>query len=114
MADPLGFIGGASGAHGPGAIGPHGVGVGSGTDRNARGEGSGGPSFRDTLMRNIDQVNELQQDATRAIEQLQTGERTDVEGVILATQKADMAFKALQSVRNRMMEALEEVKQMRV
>ena len=63
MADPLGFIGGgASGAHGPGAISP----VGPGANRNAK--DAGGPSFRDTLMRNIDQVNELQQDATRAVE----------------------------------------------
>lgn len=112
MADPLGFIGGgATGPYGPGAIGPGLGGAGRGTGNDPA---SGSPSFRDTLMRNIDQVNELQQDATRAIEQLHTGERTDVEGVILATQKADLAFRALQSVRNRMMEALEEVKQMRV
>ena len=112
MADPLGFIGGnaAGGARGPSGIGP---GAGGGA-RQPTGEEPGSPSFRDTLMRNIDQVNQLQQDATAAIEQLQTGERSDVEGVILATQKADLAFRALQSVRNRMMEALEEVKQMRV
>jgi len=110
MADPLGFIGGngAGGVRGPAGLGPA-----SGA-KGTPGDQSGSPTFRDTLMRNIDQVNQLQQDATRAIEQLQTGERSDVEGVILATQKADLAFRALQSVRNRMMEALEEVKQMRV
>jgi flagellar hook-basal body complex protein FliE len=37
-----------------------------------------------------------------------------VEGVILATQKADNAFRMLQQVRNRMMEAYDEVKQIRV
>jgi flagellar hook-basal body complex protein FliE len=37
-----------------------------------------------------------------------------MEGVILATQKADTAFRMLQSVRNRVMEAYEEIKQIRV
>lgn len=110
MADPLGFINsGTPGTYGPTPLNPN-----AGRPNTNAGAAPGAPSFRDTLMRNIDQVNELQQDATRAIEQLQTGERTDVEGVILATQKADLAFRALQSVRNRMMDALEEVKQMRV
>lgn len=108
MSDPLGLIRGGDG--GIGGVGPQGYGARSG---GAAGP-ENGPSFRDVLMRNIEQVNELQQDATRAIEQLQTGERQDVEGVILATHKADLAFRALQSVRNRMMDALEEVKQMRV
>lgn len=108
MSDPLGLIRGTDG--GVGGIGPQGHGARA---DGANGPGSG-PSFRDVLMRNIEQVNELQQDATRAIEQLQTGERQDVEGVIMATHKADLAFRALQSVRNRMMDALEEVKQMRV
>lgn len=106
MSDPLGLIqGGAGGVHGPGGMMPRATRPASGAE---------GPSFRDVLMKNLEQVNELQQDATRAIEQLQTGERTDVEGVILATQKADLAFRALQSVRNRMMDAVEEIKQMRV
>ncbi len=105
MSDPLGLI-----RSGDGGVGP----VGRIAPSAAPGKTDGGPSFRDVLMRNIEQVNELQQDATRAIEQIQTGERQDVEGVILATHKADLAFRALQSVRNRMMDALEEVKQMRV
>ena len=65
-------------------------------------------------MNNIREVNSLQQDASKAIEDLQAGRRTDMEGVILATQKADTAFRMLQSVRNRVMEAYEEIKQIRV
>lgn len=72
------------------------------------------PSFKDVLMDNLKRVNELQQDATAAVEDLQAGRRTDVEGVILATQKADVAFRMLQSVRNRVVEAFDEIKQMRV
>jgi len=73
-----------------------------------------GASFKDALLRNIDQVNKLQQDATRAIEDLATGDRQDVEGVILATQKADSAFKMLQAVRNKVVEAYQEMNQVRV
>ena len=72
------------------------------------------PSFKDVLLENIDQVNRLQQEATAAAEDLATGKRSDVEGVILATQKADAAFRMLVSVRNRMQTAFEEIKQIRV
>lgn len=71
------------------------------------------PSFKDVLMENLKQVNNLQQEATTAIEDLQTGRRTDLEGVLVATQKADTAFRMLVSVRNKVAQAYEEIKQMR-
>lgn len=73
-----------------------------------------GPEFKDVLLENLRQVNELQQDATKAVEDLQAGRRGDYEGVLVATQKADVAFRMLQALRNRVMEAYDEVKQMRV
>lgn len=75
---------------------------------------TGGPSFKDVLMDNLKDVNKLQQEATTAIEDLHTGKRSDVEGVLMATQKADMAFKMLLSVRNKVQAAVEEIKQLRV
>jgi flagellar hook-basal body complex protein FliE len=72
-----------------------------------------GPTFKETLLSNLDEANRLQQEATRAVEDLQTGKRQDVENVLLATTKADNAFRMLQSLRNRMMEAYDEIKQMR-
>lgn len=74
----------------------------------------GQASFKDVLMNNIKQVNELQQDAAAAIDDLQTGKRNDLEGVLLATQKADTAFRMLVSVRNKVQQAYEEIKQLRV
>ncbi|MEM1166927.1 MAG: flagellar hook-basal body complex protein FliE [Planctomycetota bacterium] len=108
MADPLGLVGGVSGAGGthgvraPGQMGP----VGDGPPE--------GPSFRDVLMENLARVNELQQDATAAIEDLASGERDDLEQVLMATQKADTAFRMLQQVRNKLVEAYREVQQIRV
>lgn len=73
-----------------------------------------GDSFRDLLLKSLNQVNELQQDATTAIEDLQTGKRNDLETVLMATAKADTAFQMLLSVRNKVMDAYEELKQIRV
>jgi flagellar hook-basal body complex protein FliE len=109
MSDPLGFIS-RSGASAGGVRGPGGLGAPAGQDRAAPGT----PSFKDLLMENIKQVNSLQQDATRAVEDLQAGRRNDVEGVMLATQKADTAFRMLVSLRSKMQQAVEEIKQMRV
>lgn len=101
MTDPLGFVSaagrvGAQGAPTP-SPGPE-----------------GGASFKDVLMANLMEVNALQQDATKAVEDLQAGRRMDLEGVLLATQKADTAFRMLQAVRNKVIAAYEEVQQMRV
>jgi flagellar hook-basal body complex protein FliE len=71
------------------------------------------PSFKDVLLDNLREVNKLQQEATTAIEDLQTGRRSDVEGVVAATNKADVAFRTLLAVRNKVAQAYEEVKQMR-
>src|SRR5579862_4318950 len=110
MSDPLGFIGrsGAAGA-GQGVFGPGSGAVSSG----GRAADPSQPSFKDLLMENIQQVNKLQQEATSAIEDLHTGNRSDVEGVLLATQKADTAFRMLLSVRNKVQAAFEEIKQLR-
>ena len=80
----------------------------------APGPADSGPSFKDVLMENIKKVNELQQDAEHAIEDLASGRRDDVAGVLIAKQKADLAFQMLQQVRNKLVDAYEEIKQMRV
>lgn len=105
MADPLGLIS-SGGMERAGFPRPPGT---------ARPDpaGEGVKSFKDTLLDTLDEANRLQQEATRAVEDLQTGDRQDVENVLTATTKADNAFRMLQSLRNRMMEAYDEMKQMR-
>lgn len=76
--------------------------------------GSGGLDFKQMLEKEIAQVNQMQQDASEAVEDLAAGRRDDLEGVIIATQKADTAFRMLLQVRNKVMDALEEVKQVRI
>jgi len=104
MSDPLGLISGAAGAK------PQNL---QGLQNQSNGNAAG-PGFKSMLMDNLTQVNALQADAGKAAEDLMTHKRDDVEGVIAATQKAETAFKMLQAMRNQVMEAYEEVKQMRV
>ncbi|MEM1109901.1 MAG: flagellar hook-basal body complex protein FliE [Planctomycetota bacterium] len=73
-----------------------------------------GPGFKDVLMKNLEQVSQLQKDAETAFEDFATGDRSDVNGVMAAKAKADVAFQMLMQVRNKMMDAYEEVKQIRV
>lgn len=112
MIDPLSMLG----AGGAGAIGPGGPAAPSNGVRST--DAADGRRFEQELLaelsRQIDEVNALQGDADRAAEDLVTGRRSDVEGVMIATQKADTAFRMLLAVRNRMMEAYEEVKQIRI
>ena len=110
MTDPLGLIGDAGFAAQP--LRP--VGAGGLPATGPRSGPSAGGGFREMLEAQIAKVNELQQDATRATEDLIARRRDDIEGVILATQKADIAFRLLLQVRNKMMAAYEEVKQIRI
>ena len=107
MTDPLGLI---NNAGYPPNIGKVAGSVGRAQGPNAAPEAT----FKDVLMKNIEQVNKLQQDAEKAIEDLHTGRRDDLDGVMIAKQKADLAFQMLLQVRNKMVDAYEEIKQMRV
>lgn len=103
MPDPLGIIGS------PGSVGRDPAGL-AGAGRSS----AGGADFKELLQQQIAKVNELQRDASSAIEDVASGRRNDVESVMLATLKADAAFKLLLGVRNKVMEAYDEVKQIRV
>lgn len=107
MSDPLGLIGGLNNVQRFAPLAPQ--------PGRAGGVGdAGGPDFKQFLREQIAQVNDLQNDATTAVEDLASGRRDDLEGVILATQKADVAFQMLLQLRNKVMEAYDEIKQIRV
>ena len=107
MTDPLGLIPGSQGIS-PIRSGASGAQSANGPDQTS------GPSFKDALMKQLDQVNRLQQDAETAIEDVVSGKRDDLDNVMIAKQKADIAFQMLLQVRNQMMDAYEEIKQIRV
>lgn len=111
MADPLGLIGGSTGGAGAANRAFQAAQNRTGSDPAGLGDG---PDFKKVFLDSINEVNKAQQEAEQAAEQLATGERSDVENVVLATQKADNAFKMLQALRNKVVEAYDEIKQVRV
>src|SRR5437588_6575008 len=87
--------------------------LGGGVITPARAGGAsapGGASFSDALKNSIDEVSRLQQDASRAVEDLATGKTENVTGVMTAMEKSDLAFKTLLAIRSKLMEAYEEIK----
>ncbi|MCA9293658.1 MAG: flagellar hook-basal body complex protein FliE [Phycisphaerales bacterium] len=101
MTDPIGLIGASN------MMPPVG---GASAAQGAGGDGA----FKDMLLQNLAKVNELQQDATKATEDLMAGRRNDIESVLMATQKADTAFRMLLQVRNKVLDVYQELKQLRV
>lgn len=72
------------------------------------------PSFKSLVLDQLREVNRLQEEATQAVEDLSTGKRDDFENVMVATRKADIAFQMLLQVRNKVVDAYNEVKQIHV
>ncbi len=71
-------------------------------------------SFKNYLLDSIREVNSMQQDADRAVENLFAGGDVNPVEVLTAVQKADIAFRLMIQVRNKMVQAYEEVKNIRV
>lgn len=107
--DPVGLIG-AGGVGGVNPVQP----IPRITPGGGQVQDPNAPTFKDVLLENLQSVNKLQQDATQAIEDLHTGKREDLETVLMATQKADTAFRMLLATRNKVLDAWEELKQVRV
>ncbi len=71
-------------------------------------------SFQDVLFAKIDQVNTLQREADAAVAELAAGRAKNVAEVMAAVQKAEIAFQTLLAIRNKLMEAYDEISQMRI
>ncbi len=67
-------------------------------------------SFKDLLAEGIEQVNAMQQQADMAVQQMMTGDDVDPATVLTAVQKADMSFRLMMQIRNKLMQAYQEIK----
>ena len=110
MHDPIGHL---SGSKGPGALGPLAP-KNRASNPLAPGSDLSGKSFIEEMKGQLAEVNRLQAEADVAAEDLVAGRRDDLEGVMIATEKADTAFKMVLAVRNKLVDAYEEVKNLRV
>jgi flagellar hook-basal body complex protein FliE len=68
--------------------------------------------FSDLLTGAVGEVNALESQARAAVEGLMTGSGVDVHQAMIATEKANMAFELALSVRNKAVQAYQQVMQM--
>jgi len=68
-----------------------------------------GMSFADTLSESLSKVNDLQKEADKAIEDFASGETRNIHETMIAVGKADLAFRLTMQVRNKIVEAYQEV-----
>lgn len=78
------------------------------------GEMAQGGSFKDFLLDSIKEVNSMQMAADQAVEQLAAGGDVNPAEVLTAVQKADIAFRMMLQVRNKLVQAYEEVQAIRI
>jgi flagellar hook-basal body complex protein FliE len=86
-----------------------GVGVPGNLDTQKIGTEEGGASFAETLTESLDKVNDLQKEADVAIEDFATGKTRNIHETMIAVNKADLAFRLTMQVRNKIVEAYQEV-----
>jgi flagellar hook-basal body complex protein FliE len=70
--------------------------------------------FRDLMLGAVQEVNQMQQDADIAVETMMTGGDIGTAEVLTAVQKADIAFKLMMQIRNKLVSAYQEIQNIRV
>ncbi len=76
--------------------------------------GSGQTSFVDTLKQAMGEVNTLQKKSDKAMQDLATGRTDNVADVMIAAEKADIALRVMMQVRNKIVDAYNEIMKMQV
>ena len=76
--------------------------------------GAKGVTFADLLQNQIAESNNLIQEANVASEELVAGRTKDLHGAMISLEKADVSFRMLMGVRNKMLEAYREIMRMQV
>lgn len=75
---------------------------------------SGEGGFAAELRRQLEQVSQMQAEADAGVQNLLTGRSDNVTEVLTATRKAEVAFSLLMEIRNKLVDAYTELKQLRV
>jgi len=73
-----------------------------------------GASFKDTLQGFLKDVNSMQVKADQSIEKMAAGEITDVHQVMSTVEEANVAFNMMMEIRNKVMDAYQEVMRIRL
>jgi len=71
-------------------------------------------SFAGVLKTSLTEVNQLQQKADAAITALATGDKASLHDTMIAMEQADVSFRLMMQVRNKIVEAYQEILRMQV
>jgi flagellar hook-basal body complex protein FliE len=71
-------------------------------------------SFSELLASSITEVNGLQKEANTAIQNLVTGKSKNLHETMLAVEKAEIAFKTMNQIRSKVIDAYKEVMRMQI
>ena len=74
-----------------------------------RADGVSEASFQDVLKGLVDKVDSLQKDADASIRGLVTGETTNIHDVTIKLEEAGVAFDLMMEIRNKLLEAYQEI-----
>lgn len=88
------------------------MGASSGVSPSGGGHAGGG--FLGSLKDAIAQVNEVQLDASQAVDKFVSGESENVHQMMMALQKADVSFQLMMQVRNKLVSAYEDIQRMQM
>src|SRR5258708_6255125 len=111
MTAPIGFSGGLPPL---GILPPAGLGSASAFGSAAAGRTAGGVNFQDVLLKSIEQVNELDRQSQSMIAGAITGEEYTQAEIFTAVKKADLALRTMLQIRNKLMDAYNELKDLRM
>lgn len=82
--------------------------------RTAPGGGGGDGDFAAMMRQQLDKVSAMQNEADDNVRKLVSGQTENMTEVFVAARKAQVAFSLLIEIRNKLVDAYEEVKNMRV
>lgn len=71
-------------------------------------------SFADMLKDAVGKVNTMQKTADTKMEQLATGKTDNIQDVMVATEQADIAMRLMVNIRNKVIDAYQEIMKMQV
>lgn len=80
----------------------------------ARSAPSGTSDFGTVLRQSLSEVNQLQAQADEAVEALATGKGISLHETMIALEKADLSFRLMMEVRNKIVSAYQEVLNMNI
>jgi flagellar hook-basal body complex protein FliE len=83
-------------------------------DNNVESTNSGSVSFMDMLKEKLDDVNEKQIKADEATEAFISGDDVDIHELMLITEEAKMSLQLAVQVRNKLVEAYQEINKMQL